>query len=66
MKEFCPSSSGCIARIIYGTFDCIVLVLKWLFVPTSTVLKTTYMLHNPETLRCIELAAVFTAFILTF
>ena len=58
MKEFCPSSSGCIARIIYGTFDCIVLVLKWLFVPT--------MLHNPETLRCIELAAVFTAFILTF
>ena len=22
MKEFCPSSTGCIARIIYGTFDC--------------------------------------------
>ena len=49
MKEFCPSSSGCIAfaRIIYGTFDCIVLVLKWLFIPTSTVLKNYIYATQP-------------------
>ena len=47
MKEFCPLSSGCIARIFYGTFDSIVLVLKWLFIPTSTVLKNYIYATQP-------------------